>query len=53
MEKKAAAKSSNPIAWFGRFILFIFSSGYLYPHVLTESMDMKAYEDKIARTPKD
>ena len=47
------AKSSNPLAWFSRFVLFILSSGYLYPHVLTEGMDMKAYEAEIAKTPKD
>jgi hypothetical protein len=39
-----STRKSNPLAWFGRFILFILSSGYLFPHVLTESMDMKAYE---------
>jgi len=50
VEKKV--KTSNPIARFGRFILFILSSGYLYPHVLTEGMDMKAYDDEIAKTPR-
>ena len=49
MEKKA--KSSNPIARLGRFILFMLSCGYLYPHVLTENMDMKAYEAGLVRTP--
>ena len=42
-----AKKQINPLAWFGRFILFVLSSGYLFPHVLTENMDMMAYEDEI------
>lgn len=50
---QAKGWSSNPIARFGRFILFLLSSGYLYPHVLTETMDMKEYEAEIARAPRE
>jgi hypothetical protein len=47
MENKPQTKS-NPIAWFGRFIVFLCTFGYVFPHVLTETMDMDAY-DKEAR----
>jgi len=55
MEKDARAKyflkpkGVNPIAWCGRFILFLLSSGYLYPHCCTENMDMKLYEADLAK----
>ena len=39
----------KPIARLGRFVLFVLSSGYLYPHVCTEGMDMKAYEADVQR----
>ena len=49
----AKTRTSNPIARVGRFILFLLTSGYLYPHVLIEDFDWKAYQDEIARAPKD
>jgi hypothetical protein len=49
MEEGKKPAQSNPIAWLGRFILFICSSGYLFPHVCTESMDMKEYEANLQK----
>ena len=48
----ATTRSSNPIARSGRFILFLLTCGYLYPHVLLEDFDWKAYQDQIDKTPK-
>jgi hypothetical protein len=42
-----AAKSSDPLGRLFRFIVFLLSSGYLYPHVCTETMDMKEYEAEV------
>jgi len=44
VEDKSKA-NSNGLAWFARLVVFIISSGYLFPHVLTEGMDMKKYDD--------
>jgi hypothetical protein len=35
--------SRNPIAWLGRFIVFLLSCGYLYPHVCTEGMSAEDF----------
>ena len=49
MATAANTTSANPMGRLFRFILFILSSGYLYPHVCTEGMDMKEYEAEVNR----
>ena len=48
MEEKSQT-SSNWLAWFGRVIIFLITSGYVFPHALTEGMDMKKYDEEARR----
>ena len=37
---------------FGRFLVFIFTAGWVFPHVCTEDMDLtKIQNDQTARKP--
>ena len=48
MEDKSKTVS-NWLAWFGRLIVFIITSGYIFPHTLTEGMDMQKYDDEARK----
>ena len=52
MEKKSMVPNSGFIAWLVwsmKFILFVVSSGYIFPHLLTASMDMKKYDEEARK----
>jgi hypothetical protein len=34
------------LAWFGRFVIFIFTFGYAFPHVCVEGMDLSEPKEK-------
>jgi hypothetical protein len=48
-EKDSGSGFVGWIIWFGKFILFVCSSGFIFPHVLTAGMDMKKYDEEARK----